>query len=78
MTYEEIQKELRTLSDKLSESEELTVEEIETIEARVNELETEKKSIKEKAEKRDATLKKVQNGLIGTEVESAEVHTSKN
>lgn len=72
MTYEEIQKELRTLSDKLSESEELTVEEIETIEARVNELETEKKSIKEKAEKRDATLKKVQNGLIGTEVESAE------
>ena len=71
MTYEQIQAELRTLSEKLSGETELTDEELTQIEARVNELENEKKALKDKAEKRDATLQMVKAGL-GTEIESAE------
>lgn len=72
MTYEEIQVELRSLSEKLSGNAEMTSEELTQIEERVNELESEKKALEEKAEKRDATLEKVRKGLNGTEVESAE------
>ena len=72
MSYDEIQKELRSLSDKLSANNEITDEELNNIEARINELEAAKKNLKETAEKRDATLEKVKNGLLGTEIESAE------
>ncbi|MBQ6498187.1 MAG: phage major capsid protein [Bacilli bacterium] len=72
MTYEKIQEELRSLSEKLSDNAEITNEELTQIEERVNELESEKKALEEKAEKRDITLEKIQKGLKGTEVESAE------
>lgn len=72
MTYEKIQAELRSLSEKLSGNAEITNEELTQIEERVNELESEKKALEEKAEKRDITLEKIQKGLKGTEVESAE------
>lgn len=72
MTYEKIQAELRSLSEKLSDNAEITNEELTQIEERVNELESEKKALEEKAEKRDITLEKIQKGLKGTEVESAE------
>ena len=64
-------KELRTLQEKLAGNEELSSDELSQIEARVNELESEKKSIKENAEKRAATLDKVKNGL-GTEIETVQ------
>jgi HK97 family phage major capsid protein len=72
MTYEQIQEELRSLSEKLSGNAEITNEELTQIEARVNELETEKKALEEKAEKRNATLEKVKKGLGGIEVEKSE------
>lgn len=72
MTYEEIQVELRSLSEKLSGDAEITSEELTQMEERVNELEVEKKAIEEKAEKRDATLAKVKNSMEVKEVESAE------
>ena len=72
MTYEKIQEELRSLSEKLSGNAEITNEELTQIEERVNELETEKKALEEKAEKRDATLEKVKNNIEVKEVESAE------
>lgn len=72
MTYEEIQDELRSLSEKLSGNAEITSEELTQIEERVNKLETEKKALEEKAEKRDATLEKVKNNIEVKEVESAE------
>ena len=71
MTYEEIQAELRSLEEKLSGDAEVTDEELTQIESRVNELENEKKALKDKAEKRDATLKMVTNGL-GVEIENTE------
>lgn len=71
MNNEEIMKELRTLQEKLAGNEELSSDELSQIEARVNELESEKKSIKENAEKRAATLDKVKNGL-GTEIETVQ------
>lgn len=72
MTYEEIQAELRTLSEKLSGDAEMTNEDLTQIEERVKELENEKKALEEKAEKRDATLEKVKRGLEGTVIESTE------
>ena len=73
MTFEEIQAELRSLSDKLADNAaEVTDEELTQIESRVNELETEKKALEAKAEKRDATLKMVANSLCGAEIESTE------
>lgn len=72
MTYEEIQAELRTLSEKLSGDAEMTNEDLTQIEERVKELENEKKALEEKAEKRDATLEKVKIGLEGTVIESTE------
>lgn len=72
MTYEDIQKELRSLSEKLSSDGELTTDELNQIEARINELESAKATLKENAEKRDATLKKVANSLAVEVVETAE------
>ena len=72
MTYEKIQEELRSLSEKLSGNAEMTNEELTQIEERVNELESEKKALEEKAEKRDNTLEKIQKGLEGKEIEIAE------
>lgn len=72
MTYEEIQAELRTLSEKLSGDAEMTNEDLTQIEERVKELENEKRALEEKAEKRDATLEKVKRGLEGTVIESTE------
>ena len=72
MTYEEIQAELRTLSEKLSGDAEMTNEDLTQIEERVKELEDEKRALEEKAEKRDATLEKVKRGLEGTVIESTE------
>ena len=72
MTYEEIQAELRTLSEKLSGDSEMTNEDLTQIEERVKELENEKRALEEKAEKRDATLEKVKRGLEGTVIESTE------
>ena len=72
MNYEENMKELRELEEKLSSDEEISSDELSQIEARVNELETEQKSIKETSEKRALTLEKVKNGLVGAEIESAE------
>ncbi len=71
MNNEEIMKELRTLQEKLAGNEELSSDELSQIESRVNELESEQKSIKETAEKRAATLDKVRNGL-GTEIETVQ------
>lgn len=72
MNYEEIQKELRSISEELDSENEISEEELKQIEARVNELEAAKTKIKEAAEKRDATLKMVRNGLDCAEIESAE------
>lgn len=71
MTLEEIKTELRTLSDKLSSNEEMTEEELSQVEARIEELENEKKSVVALAEKRSATLNKVKNGM-GNVVETEE------
>ena len=71
MTLEEIKTELRTLSDKLSSNDEMTEEELSQVEARIEELENEKKSVVALAEKRSATLNKVKNGM-GNVVETAE------
>lgn len=71
MTYEEIQTELRSLEEKL-ENEEIQEEELTQIEEKVKELEEEKKALESKAEKRDATLKMVKQGLEGAVIESAE------
>jgi len=71
MTLEEIKKELRTLSDKLSSDGTITAEELSQIEARIKELEDEKKSLDELAEKRSATLAEVKKGM-GTVMETVE------
>lgn len=71
-TLEEINAELRELSDKVENTEEMSVEELDEAEKKLSELEKERKTIVEKAEKRSATLEKIRNGLEGTEVESAE------
>lgn len=71
-TLEEINAELRELSDKVENTEEMSVEELDEAEKKLSELEEERKTIVEKAEKRSATLEKIRNGLEGTEVESAE------
>lgn len=71
-TLEEINAELRELSDKVENAEEMSVEELDEAEKKLSELEEERKTIVEKAEKRSATLEKIRNGLEGTEVESAE------
>lgn len=71
-TLEEINAELRELSDKVENAEEMSVEELDEAEKKFSELEEERKTIVEKAEKRSATLEKIRNGLEGTEVESAE------
>lgn len=79
MTYDEIQAELRSLSDKLSGEEEVSEEELTQIEERVNQLEAEKKSIQEAAEKRDATLKMVKNNIAEVkEIETAEERKEEN
>ena len=79
MTYDEIQTELRSLSDKLSGEEEVSEEELTQIEERVNQLEAEKKSIQEAAEKRDATLKMVKNNIAEVkEIETAEERKEEN
>ncbi len=78
MTYDEIQTELKSLSDKLSGEEEVSEEELTQIEERVNQLEAEKKSIQESAEKRDATLKMVINCEKSTTLESAEERKEEN
>lgn len=72
MTYEEIQKELRSLSERLSGEDNLTEEECNSIEERIKVLQTEQNSLKNNAEKRDATLKKVANSLAGEVIETAE------
>lgn len=71
-TLEEINAELRELSDKVENTEEMSVEELDEAEKKLSELEEERKTIVEKAEKRSETLEKIRNGLEGTEVESAE------
>ena len=71
MNYEDIQKELRSLEEKLQGDEELSSDELSQIESRVEELEKEQKAVKEAAEKRSVTLEKVKNGL-GAEIETAE------
>lgn len=71
-TLEEINAELRELSDKVENAEEMSVEELDEAEKKLSELEEERKTIVEKAEKRSETLEKIRNGLEGTEVESAE------
>lgn len=79
MTYDEIQTELKSLSDKLSGKEEVSEEELTQIEERVNQLEAEKKSIQEAAEKRDATLKMVKNNIAEVnEIETAEERKEEN
>lgn len=65
MTYDEIQEELRSLSEKLSSNDNINEEEINQIEARVAELETEKNSLIAAAEKRNNTLEKIKRGVIG-------------
>ena len=69
MTYDEIQEELRSLSDKLSSNDNISEEELNQIEARVAELETEKKSVIAAAEKRNDTLEKIKKGVIGNPLE---------
>lgn len=70
MTYQEIQEELRSIQEKLSGNAEITGEELTQMEARVNELEKEKKALIEKAEKRKAILENVKNGVVGEVVET--------
>ena len=65
MTYDEIQEELRSLSEKLSSNDNINEEELNQIEARVAELETEKNSLIAAAEKRNNTLEKIKRGVIG-------------
>ena len=65
MTYDEIQEELRSLSDKLSSNDNISEEELNQIEARVAELETERNSVIAAAEKRNNTLEKIKRGVIG-------------
>ena len=71
MTLEEIKAELRSLEESLSSDKEMTEEELSNVEARINELEEEKKSLDALAEKRSVTLNKVKNG-IGKVIETAE------
>lgn len=71
-TLEEINVELRELSDKVENTEEMSVEELNEAEKKLSELEEERKSIVEKAEKRSATLEKIRTGLKGVEVETTE------
>lgn len=69
MTYDEIQEELRSLSDKLSSNDNISEEELNQIEARVAELETERNSVIAAAEKRNNTLEKIKRGVIGNPLE---------
>lgn len=69
MTYNEIQEELRSLSDKLSGNDNITEEELNQIEARVAELEKERNSLIAAAEKRTNTLEKIKRGVIGDPLE---------
>lgn len=69
MTYDEIQEELRSLSEKLSSNDNINEEELNQIEARVAELETERNSVIAAAEKRNNTLEKIKRGVIGNPLE---------
>lgn len=72
MTLDEIKAELRSLSDKLSGTEEMSEEELNAAEARVKELEEQRNTLISNAEKRSATLEAVKNGIAGVEIENAE------
>lgn len=76
MTYEEIQVELRSLQEKLSSNADLTSEELTQMESRVDELEKEKKALEEKAEKRDAALKKAKD--VSAVIETVEERKEEN
>lgn len=69
MTLEELKKQLQQIMNMLESSEDLSEEEIKELEEKVDELEAEKKSLLDKAEKRKATLDRIKRGMIGRVVE---------
>ncbi len=72
MTLEEIKAALQEIIDKLASDEELTEEEIQELEEKANQLETEKRTLMERTEKRNNTLEKIKSGMVGKELEKFE------
>lgn len=68
MTLEEIKKELQAIIDKLDSDEDLSDDDVKELEEKAAKLETEKRALIDKAEKRQEVLKKVASGS-GDEVE---------
>ena len=68
MTLEEIKKELQAIIDKLDSDEDLSDDDVKELEEKAAKLETEKRALIDKAEKRHEVLKKVASGS-GDEVE---------
>ena len=64
MTLEEIKKELQAIIDKLDSDEDLSDDDVKELEEKAAKLETEKRALIDKAEKRHEVLKKVASGSV--------------
>ena len=77
MNLEQIENRSKEILEKLESSEDLSEDEISTLENEVNDLENEKKSLIAKLEKRSLTLEKIKRGLVGDEVDKNETDSKK-